>query len=1608
MPGLTPSQTAKLDTVLVDPNSPGGAPATPPPEQDNSMFVDNLPQYKPTAPTTPDPLVQRIEQRRAVAPDGAWTAISNLAKEHDKTIAETQPPTPKPSEEGFQIGVTPTGNDDENPSPELIAARDKAIAQQYATPAAKAQAAAVDRVQAEKARIQGTPTPAAAPIPLESLPQGDPSQPLFTSGGGENELNKDLLASEIDSATDSLTTPAAPIPIHPEATNTVDSVKPAASHEPLPLEKTIGMERAPRNEMEIRRNELRQKGFSEDLVLHMTQPSTDALKPAVNPAEFVAGPLAIGLASGVKAMGFAALSLPLDMAALPIIDDASDKSALAGFALGLGFGVTNAMIVRDVGRNIMFAKDMASKFKVSEPGEIPKSWFKPGPDVWGRGEAPMAPTSVPTISATPATEAASYGPSPLFAQVNKIVQAHTPEPVPTIEHILETPQALETVAVPEVVAPPAPKARQVQQANLAAQRAANPPQTVPVTATTAPVEPTPVSQPPEPIPTIQEVDPEAARIADNIMSGRIEDPATKAVVVESLNLQLSSGQLEPAVAEQALQVKAQLEAEIATGEVDPPTYAPYSETSDGASTALLERAVREKVELDFYTPVTRDVTMDASNAYELTINKPVPYTIAERRSMLASWKQDPYNIDKMPPPVRADYDTAINAAITNDGIVSGADHLKRQLSVIDSLIKGYGPYIDSEVTAQMGNVLPESIKGQVRRFTEGGNRTDNPMFMNTPEGGGIQTVKDSPEVIAQKQEATRLLTANVKRAYEEHLAAMAPTEQAVFLADPVKVKELKQRLWTTAQNAGTPYLADIGMAPAAKGSTTGLEKIDYHDWDPAEHLVHGNILTSLQFKTPSKLFDEVQVSISNQGNKSNYFNYDTPMGLPEIDKGIESLMATYGKVQWLDDAGNPRPKLPNGRYDKNIKVRPLVPRAARFKDAIFEWKDGDKVMRGLTLNEDAYVQAGNLVGWSDAALQPFNKQYTPKGSNISQMIASSPEEIAKQKADYHAKELLSSVPQFDKKGRIAIDPLNKKPIVDNFFKQQARTTDETAIDPSYYPLKGGREEYDAQRLKFIGQRLGVDTKKLDAYTARKAALIAAGKPVPIELNASITQATKNLSYAAKTEIERVLVVDDLLQGDIRRLTGTPYEQKARDTYTRFKDRLAGTDRLGEQNEVTRAAERIRGIQEYTNFVSGPLVGDEVQFGIRQMALESGYSVEEAQKLLDFEAKFSRDFEINQEAEALQSLTGASFEQALPQVIEKRILADTEILVSQHGMHPADAAELAAQNYHEYVYSKESQLPVTEDGEIDQKALNDGLSTSDKVGTGMHTIENPEGTVPTSGDRFTGKAQVNLEARGTQDVRAMRKQIQAAESHIGRVAEASYVPGMPDKAGSLNLWKINSADDVANMVGVFDQPIRMVPGLSRTKLGRKYADNLDMAIGDVFLPKDMNVAKHLALTPSPMLPAAKVNAIGHVLNDTLAQLGRYGQALEHKPVGITAIAFDKTRYVARALQEMLTDGQVSPRTANVLENMNLMGANDDELMDRVIGLTDKLYFMGEAGPETQVTRTMAELFNRLEDTASRSKFIKQINDADVKEGYLESISTGKKNIDNLIEKLRTVC
>ncbi len=390
-------------------------------------------------------------------------------------------------------------------------------------------------------------------------------------------------------------------------------------------------------------------------------------------------------------------------------------------------------------------------------------------------------------------------------------------------------------------------------------------------------------------------------------------------------------------------------------------------------------------------------------------------------------------------------------------------------------------------------------------------------------------------------------------------------------------------------------------------------------------------------------------------------------------------------------------------------------------------------------------------------------------------------------------------------------------------------------------------------------------------------------------------------------LERIAVMRNEILKDIRVLDGTNYGPHAKRTYLAFGDMLAGTDRLGMTNRYSEL--QIRGLarHEYDLFTQGgPSDVDKLDSIVSQRMIDSGDGHTEA-------ISWAKKQNLVGEYDRITAPEGVKLD---PQVrSEAEGLADTSL-----------------------------RGRVIDTGSIEGAAVPRSSATGPATTDGI------------------GRLIYDAEAD------TLNAQVIKLEDHFGvRIADGLWDVSSAGGTGKLNIWRINTLDDINGLFMRLDQPVRM-PGSSETQTILSAAPVID--------PKAM-----FGVDSSSRHTPEMTQRISMVLKDTQAQMDSLASELAEDPTDIpTAIAWAKLRAIFNVMSTSLVDGQASESSLKTLKSLNLYSNSDADVVKKVLTAANTAMPLGPDNlPNPKFISMQAEMMSEIPQRARKAGLLRRFDE-----------------------------
>jgi len=250
--------------------------------------------------------------------------------------------------------------------------------------------------------------------------------------------------------------------------------------------------------------------------------------------------------------------------------------------------------------------------------------------------------------------------------------------------------------------------------------------------------------------------------------------------------------------------------------------------------------------------------------------------------------------------------------------------------------------------------------------------------------------------------------------------------------------------------------------------------------------------------------------------------------------------------------------------------------------------------------------------------------------------------------------------------------------------------------------------------------------------------------------------------------------------------------------------------------------------------------------------------------------------------------------------------------------------------------------------------------------------NIEGPISKPRERSTGPASFEGIGRVVLDLDddALNAKVIYIEDHFGvRFADDLWDASAAGGSGKLNIWRINTLDDINGLFMRLDKPItQQVKGKTITTTIKSAAPLID--IGRTF-----------GLEASTKHSADMVQRIALVMKDVVQQMDQTAKGLASNPADLpAAVAWAKLRGIYNLMASSLTGGKASKASIEALGEMNLYGNSNTELLARVMEVTNKVMPLDSTGAPSAIgLAANAEMFNDLHTHKLKAGLLKRFND-----------------------------
>ncbi len=388
-------------------------------------------------------------------------------------------------------------------------------------------------------------------------------------------------------------------------------------------------------------------------------------------------------------------------------------------------------------------------------------------------------------------------------------------------------------------------------------------------------------------------------------------------------------------------------------------------------------------------------------------------------------------------------------------------------------------------------------------------------------------------------------------------------------------------------------------------------------------------------------------------------------------------------------------------------------------------------------------------------------------------------------------------------------------------------------------------------------------------------------------------------------MEQIAVMRNDIMKDIRVLHGTNYGPHAKRTYLAFGDMIAGTDHLGVVSRYSEGQLRQKALWEYDQFKnSGPTDVEKTDTFIAQRMEDTGETYEEASAALRrADVGDARDRDI----EATQALDADEAGQV------------SDVAGAPMGGRVIDTGE--------------------PDISVPTRASSTGAAT-------------PKGI---------GRLTMDL------DEDMLNAQVIKLEDQMGvRVADTLWDVSEAGGTGKLNIWRLNSMDDINALFMKLDQP--MVARDGGTNPVSKAIEPIDTKL--VF-----------GVEAAPSHSPDFVQRLAMVMKDTQQQMDELAKDMAASPgQASTGLAWLKLQSINSMMATNLASGKPSEGSLKAFKDLDLYANSNKAILEKTMNATNNVMPLGVDGmPSTKMVSMYAEMFTEMPNSARKAGLLRRLDE-----------------------------
>ena len=1018
----------------------------------------------------------------------------------------------------------------------------------------------------------------------------------------------------------------------------------------------------------------------------------------------------------------------------------------------------------------------------------------------------------------------------------------------------------------------------------------------------------------------------AKQIEHNLVTGNLEDEATIEVAekifaptTDTATMRSENAKLFSSARDKIAKAKASL----AETDLSPQTVQQAADNNNPFS--VPDIAITSGVE----KALERQVRSEWYGKYEAkndTSRSPFSRDRKVTQDLDALWKAKT-GLSHAPEEFAGDYVERFRAVVAQAekvGRVSGKVGEIRQ-KVFDSLVEEYDAGIAQDLKFRLGQIDSQNMAMQKSEYVLGGTDADDAKFASPQSAtSGIQHM--TPEEIKG---------ANLTR---------SPIDGA------------------NVNEQGQVYSWDMDKVPNPPS------RYFFNDWVIESQLVRTDELGKLKFRSKVQQLPETPVGQVNT-NTSAIFDY------PKQE--TKTILAQKAR-RFYDSMTNPKvwveqPKEPGEDFNRKV-----LPQAQKWKVPTKIWlKMEDRVpgqkpyREALRLPDERIDAVARWLGWDEHKLTPwFEPLKSGPDSFIPDPAASSISATSRrtkgsfQHSVEDLKYQLDAADAMDIQSPGYFERHQKgaqffKELMDDPARMASMSSDAIeALRPSanYHKMSSARTVYGKQREAYLRKVLNTPRGE---------------------------RATWSKKFGYVRELERLVVTQDMLARDARRLRGGPQQGISQRMYLLAGDVIAGTNKYAEVAGLVRQELRLEGQKKALAAQVNQLGTDSHNVyvtpfdtwdnAVQNTAVREGVSYNEASRRMVDEVGGQKLSAWNERIEREQFLEDASY--------EGKSMADAE---EEYDSILAERAEETLR-----LQDQDEMWAMVADGEstahLDPAAqgragdVAGGSVGGDVIAPGTRpdqmAIDAKAASMPKIETEIPQMA--NLTAI---EQKLLGDNVNAIEDvFMARAIGGKYVLSGPSTKAVINPFKLNTIDDVSGLVEV-----------ART-------------LGNT----GINVERSIGFKPSPRLSENMARPMARAALDLDDVLRPAAQALLRDPDNvIKAVAFEKFRSAQGVLLDALKTGRMGSESKKALATTDLLAADDRGIMSKLAKVIDDNYAMYGVEADTRMSVTLADMYDSHFTKAERLGWNSKIVETMESTGYIgehhKSIET-RKALNNMLKE-----